>query len=47
MLGLDLSFNPKYLKRYANLNQIIKEAVQSFKHEVQTGKYPDKEHTYH
>lgn len=47
MLGLDQSFNPKYLKRYANLNQIIKEAVESFKHEVQTAKYPDEEHTYH
>jgi 3-methyl-2-oxobutanoate hydroxymethyltransferase len=47
MLGLDPSFNPKYLKRYANLNEIIKDAVESFKQEVKTGKYPDKEHTYH
>lgn len=47
MLGLDLSFSPKYLKRYANLNQIIKEAVESFRQEVQSSKYPDEEHTYH
>jgi 3-methyl-2-oxobutanoate hydroxymethyltransferase len=47
MLGLGQSFNPKYLKRYANLNQIIKGAVKSFKQEVKTGKYPDEEHTYH
>lgn len=47
MLGLDQSFSPKYLKRFANLNQTIKEAVTAFKHEVQTGKYPDEEHTYH
>lgn len=47
MLGLDQSFSPKYLKRFANLNQTIKEAVTAFKHEVQAGKYPDEEHTYH
>ena len=47
MLGLDQSFSPKYLKRYANLYQIIKEAVESYLHEVKTGKYPDEEHTYH
>jgi len=47
MLGLDLSFSPKYLKRYANLYQIIKDAVESFLQEVKTGKYPDEEHTYH
>ncbi len=47
MLGFDLSFAPKYLKRYANLNKIIKEAVARFKEEVSRGIYPDKEHTYH
>ena len=47
MLGFDEDFKPKYLKRYANLNRIIKEAVQKFKEEVYTGKYPDYEHTYH
>ena len=47
MLGTDPSFNPKYLKRYANLNEVIQQAVEVFKGEVQTGKYPDSEHTYH
>jgi len=47
MLGFDESFAPKYLKRYANLNRIIKEAVTKFKEEVSKGIYPDKEHTYH
>ncbi len=47
MLGFDLSFAPKYLKRYTNLNSIIKEAVAKFKDEVSSGEYPDKEHTYH
>lgn len=47
MLGFDKSFSPKYLKRYANLNKIIKEAVAKFGEEVSKGLYPDKEHTYH
>jgi 3-methyl-2-oxobutanoate hydroxymethyltransferase len=47
MLGFDESFSPKYLKRYANLNKIIKEAVAKFMEEVFKGLYPDKEHTYH
>ncbi len=47
MLGLDQSFSPKYLKRYANLYQITKEAVERYLREVKTGKYPDEEHTYH
>jgi 3-methyl-2-oxobutanoate hydroxymethyltransferase len=47
MLGLDESFTPKYLKRYANLSQVIREAVASFKSEVLEGQYPDKDRTYH
>jgi 3-methyl-2-oxobutanoate hydroxymethyltransferase len=47
MLGFDPGFAPKYLKRYANLNRIIKEAVAKFEEEVMKGIYPDKEHTYH
>ena len=47
MLGLDESFTPKYLKRYANLSHVIKQAVTKFKKEVLDSKYPDKEHTYH
>jgi 3-methyl-2-oxobutanoate hydroxymethyltransferase len=47
MLGLDEHFKPKYVKRYATLNRVIKEAVARFMEEVSTGKYPDEEHTYH
>ena len=47
MLGLDESFTPKYLKRYAHLSQVIREAVTRFKEEVLDSRYPDKEHTYH
>jgi len=47
MLGYDESFRPKYVKTYANLNRTIKDAVAKLIEEVTTGKYPDKEHTYH
>jgi len=47
MLGLDEHFKPKYVKRYATLNKVIKDAVARFKEEVSAGKYPDEEHTYH
>jgi len=47
MLGLDPTFSPKYVKRYANLNQIIKQAVENFRQDVRDGRYPDEEHTYH
>ena len=47
MLGLDPTFTPKYLKRYANLNRTIKEALRKFTREVQDGIYPNKKHTYH
>lgn len=47
MLGLDPTFSPKYVKRYANLNQVIKQAVEDFSRDVKAGEYPDDEHTYH
>jgi len=47
MLGLDEGFKPKFVKEYANLNTVVKNAVGKFKEEVSTGKYPDEEHTYH
>jgi len=47
MLGLDESFKPKFVKRYVNLNAVVKNAVDKFKEEVLAGKYPDEEHTYH
>ncbi|HXX87792.1 MAG TPA: 3-methyl-2-oxobutanoate hydroxymethyltransferase [Candidatus Acidoferrum sp.] len=47
MLGLDKDFKPKFVKKYADLNTVIKDAVGKFKDEVLAGIYPDEEHTYH
>jgi 3-methyl-2-oxobutanoate hydroxymethyltransferase len=38
---------PKFVKQFASLNEIISQAVMEYMNEVRSGKYPDKQHTYH
>ncbi|MFB0543994.1 MAG: 3-methyl-2-oxobutanoate hydroxymethyltransferase, partial [Candidatus Bathyarchaeia archaeon] len=47
LLGMDESWKPKFVKRYAHLESIIKEAVRQFIEDVLKGKFPDEKHTYH
>lgn len=47
MLGLSDGFKPKFLKKYANMREIIQQALKSFSYEVRAGIYPNKEYTYH
>ncbi len=47
LLGLDPTFTPKYVKKYADLSKIISNSVDAFKREVKNGQYPAQEHTYH
>lgn len=47
LLGMDENFNPKFVKRFANLSAIIKKAVIEFKEAVKKGDFPDEKHTYH
>lgn len=47
LLGLDHDFKPKFVKKYADLNRVVKNAVAKFKDEVLAGMYPDEGHTYH
>ncbi|NLI72812.1 MAG: 3-methyl-2-oxobutanoate hydroxymethyltransferase [Bacteroidales bacterium] len=46
MLGMFNDFVPKFVKRYADLNTIITDAVQNYIQEVQNGNFPAEEHTY-
>jgi 3-methyl-2-oxobutanoate hydroxymethyltransferase len=46
LLGMDEDFNPKFVKRFANLSALIQKSVIKFKQEVRKGKYPDDEHTF-
>ncbi|HRT70881.1 MAG TPA: 3-methyl-2-oxobutanoate hydroxymethyltransferase, partial [Syntrophales bacterium] len=46
MLGMFERFTPKFVKKYANLNGQIKDAVRQYIEEVRTGAFPGKEHSY-
>jgi 3-methyl-2-oxobutanoate hydroxymethyltransferase len=46
MLGFFEEFQPKFVKRYANLAATIEEAVRRYAHEVQSGAFPGPEHTF-
>ncbi|NYZ79494.1 3-methyl-2-oxobutanoate hydroxymethyltransferase [Candidatus Micrarchaeota archaeon] len=47
LLGMDESFKPKYVKRYAKLSEVIKKAVVDFREEVKDGRFPDDAHSFH
>ncbi|MEO0115504.1 MAG: 3-methyl-2-oxobutanoate hydroxymethyltransferase [candidate division WOR-3 bacterium] len=46
LLGLDEDFKPKFVKRFANLASVIKQAVIDFKEAVKAGVFPNAEHSY-
>jgi len=47
ILGLFDRFQPKFAKQYVNLNDVALGALINFRDEVYTGKFPDREHSYH
>lgn len=46
MLGFDEAFNPKFLKKYANLGRDICEAVKAYDRDVKSGAFPAAEHAF-
>lgn len=46
LLGFDEQFNPKFLKKYANLGQTIREALGAYDREVKAGEYPGEAHGF-
>jgi len=46
MLGLSGNVSPKFVKRYADLTAQIRQAVSKYKTEVESSKFPSKEHCY-
>lgn len=46
MLGMTQGFEPKFLKRYANLDAEIRNAVTEYIDEVRGGQFPDAEHSH-
>jgi 3-methyl-2-oxobutanoate hydroxymethyltransferase len=46
LLGLTPGKAPKFVKRYADLQSVIGEAVRSYAAEISAGEYPGPEHSY-
>jgi len=47
MVGFYDDFTPKFVKKYANVGEVLTEAFRSYAQEVRGGKFPvDSEHTY-
>lgn len=46
MFGLTSGFNPKYLKRYADVRSLALEATRQYIDEVQRGLFPDDAHSH-
>ena len=46
MLGMFSDFVPKFVKQYANIGSVMKEAISSYVKEVQDGSFPEEKHTY-
>ncbi len=46
MLGMFSDFTPKFVKKFANVGQVMKEAFKSYIDEIQQGSFPSQEHCY-
>lgn|GEM_PF-2797708 len=47
MLGMDTSFKPKHVKRYACLAETVREDANKFIEDVRNGRFPDDAHSFH
>ena len=46
MLGMYSEFTPKFVKKYADLGSIMKEAFKNYIDDLNNGSFPQQEHTY-
>lgn len=47
LVGFSNGYNPKFVKRYVDLQTVITRAVRRYGEDVRRGRYPDEEHSYH
>jgi len=47
MLGLFNEFKPKFVKKYANLEQDMRKAFETYIKEIKEGSFPSDEHSFH
>lgn len=46
MLGINKNFSPKFLRRYADLHNVITEAVQNYIRDIKTQDFPNQNESY-
>ena len=46
MLGINQGFSPRFLRRYANLGEIISDAVKNYISDVKSGDFPNQQEQY-
>jgi 3-methyl-2-oxobutanoate hydroxymethyltransferase len=46
MLGINKDFNPRFLRRYADLNTQISNAIKNYIHDIKSGSFPNKQESY-
>jgi len=46
VLGLNDTFQPKFLKRYAEMAEEVREALGTWARDVRSGTYPDADHSF-
>jgi 3-methyl-2-oxobutanoate hydroxymethyltransferase len=46
MLGLNETFSPRFLKRFASLAGAVRDAARAYAKEVRAGTYPDDQHSF-
>ncbi len=47
LVGYSTGYNPKFVKKYADVQSVISRAVRHYADEVRRGIFPDEAHTYH
>jgi 3-methyl-2-oxobutanoate hydroxymethyltransferase len=47
LVGYSTGYIPKFVKRYADLQSVIGQAVKKYSEDVRTGVFPDETHSYH
>lgn len=46
MLGMFSDFTPKFVKKYADLGSLMRQAFESYHSELQSGEFPSQQHCY-
>jgi len=46
MLGINIDFNPRFIRKYANLHEIIDQAVKNYIQDVISGDFPNENEQY-